>query len=134
MVLSLVINVVLSGLSLRKIARNVADHFDIEINFSTVYDWIKRYIPIISEYVNSLTPQLSDTWHADEIFVKMHGGLTYKGKTNLAFLWNVMDRDTRFLLASKISEARDINGAVAVFKEAIKNAQGNKPQQILTDS
>jgi transposase-like protein len=100
----------------------------------TIYNWIKRYIPVISEYVNSLTPQLSDTWHADEIFVKMHGGLTYKGKTNLAFLWNVMDRDTRFLLASKISEARDINGAVAVFKEAIKNANGSKPEKVLTDS
>jgi hypothetical protein len=64
----------------------------------------------------------------------MHNGQTYKGKTNLAFLWNVMDRKTRFLLASKVSEARDINGAVAVFKEAIKNAHGNEPQQVLTDS
>jgi transposase-like protein len=64
----------------------------------------------------------------------MHKGQTYKGKTNLAFLWNVMDRKTRFLLASKVSEARDINGAVAVFKEAIKNAHGNEPQQVLTDS
>jgi transposase-like protein len=45
-----------------------------------------------------------------------------------------MDRDTRFLLASKISEARDINGAVAVFKEAIKNAHGSEPEKVLTDS
>jgi transposase-like protein len=64
----------------------------------------------------------------------MHGGLTYKGKTNLAFLWNVIDRKTWFLLASKVSEARDINDALAVFKEALQNAHGNKPQQILTDS
>jgi transposase-like protein len=45
-----------------------------------------------------------------------------------------MDRKTRFLLASKVSEARDINGAVAVFKEAIKNAHGSEPEQVLTDS
>jgi DDE domain len=65
----------------------------------------------------------------------MHGGLTYKGKTNLAFLWNVIiDRKTWFLLASKVSEARDINDTLAVFKEALQNSQGNKPQQILTDS
>jgi transposase-like protein len=64
----------------------------------------------------------------------MHGGQSYKGKSNLAFLWNVMDRKTRFLLASKVSEARDINGAIAVFKEAIKNAHGNEPEQVLTDS
>ena len=104
------------------------------ISTSILISWIQKYIPIISQYVNSLTPQLSDTWHADELFVKIHGGQTYKGKSNLAFLWNVMDRKTRFLLASKVSEARDINGAIAVFKEALQNAQGNKPQQIPTDS
>ncbi|MGC1930987.1 MAG: DDE-type integrase/transposase/recombinase, partial [Candidatus Nitrosopolaris sp.] len=132
--ITLTLDLYFSGLSLRKLARNINDHFDISVDFTTIYNWIKRYIPIISEYVNSLTPQLSDTWHADELFIKMHGGKTYKGKTNLAFLWNVMDRKTRFLLASKVSEARDINGAVAVFKEAINNAHGNEPEQVLTDS
>jgi transposase-like protein len=132
--ITLTLDLYFSGLSLRKIARNVNDHFDISVDFTTIYNWIKKYIPIVSEYVNSLTPQLSDTWHADELFVKMHGGQSYKGKSNLAFLWNVMDRKTRFLLASKVSEARDINGAVAVFKEAIKNAHGNEPEQVLTDS
>jgi transposase-like protein len=38
------------------------------------------------------------------------------------------------LLALRVSKARGINSAVAVFKEAINNAYGNKPQQILTDS
>lgn len=132
--ISLTLDLYFSGLSLRKIARNVSDHFDIDINFSTIYDWICKYIPIISQYVNSLTPQLSDTWHADELFVKMHNGQSYKGKSNLAFLWNVMDRKTRFLLASKVSEARDINGAVMVFKEAIKNAHEKLPEQVFTDS
>lgn len=75
---------------------------------------------------------MSETWHADEL--KMHNGQSYKGKSNLAFLWNVMDRKTRFLLASKVSEARDINGAVAVFKEALKNAHENLPEQVFTDS
>lgn len=132
--ISLTLDLYFSGLSLRKIARNINDHFDIDVDFTTIYNWIKRYIQIISEYVNSLTPQLSDTWHADELFVKMHGGKTYKGKSNLAFLWNVMDRKTRFLLASKVSEARDINGAIAVFKEAIKNANGQNPKEIHTDA
>jgi hypothetical protein len=43
-----------------------------------------------------------------------------------------MDRKARFLLASKVSEARDINGTVVVvvvFKEALHDAQGNMPQQ-----
>ena len=33
-----------------------------------------------------------------------------------------------------MSEARDINGAVAVFKEAIKNANGQNPKEIHTDA
>jgi putative transposase len=70
--ITLTLDLYFSGLSLRKIARNVNDHFDISVDFSTIYNWIKRYIPIISQYVNSLTPQLSETWHADELFVKMH--------------------------------------------------------------
>jgi putative transposase len=132
--ISLTLDLYFSGLSLRKIARNISDHFNVDINFSTIYDWICKYVPIVSQYVNSLTPELSETWHADELFVKMHGGQTYKGKSNLAFLWNVMDRKTRFLLASKVSEARDINGAIAVFKEAIKNAHDKLPEQVLTDA
>jgi putative transposase len=55
----------------------------------------------------------------------------YKG---LAFLWNVMDKETRFLLASKVSENRDGNGAIAAFQEAIKNANGNLPDAVNTDA
>jgi hypothetical protein len=83
-----------SGLSLRKISRNIGDYFNIDIDFSTIYSWIKRYIPVISEHVNSLKPQLGDTWHADELFVKMKGGETRKGESGIACLWNVSCRNT----------------------------------------
>jgi putative transposase len=82
-----------SGLSLRKVSRNINDHFGIDMNFSTLYTWIQKYIPQISNYVNSLTPQLSDSWHIDELFVKMKGGDKRKGNTNVAYLWNIMDRE-----------------------------------------
>lgn len=45
-----------------------------------------------------------------------------------------MDKDTRFLLASEVSENRDANGAIAAFQEAIKNANGNLPNTIKTDA
>jgi transposase-like protein len=86
------------GLSLRKIARNITDHFNIELNYSNIYRWIQTYIPQISNYVNSLTPQLSDSWHIDELFVKMKGGEKLKGNGNVDYLWNVMNREFRFLL------------------------------------
>ncbi len=132
--ITLCLDLYFSGLSLRKVARNVSDHFNVDINYSTIYDWIQRYIPKISEYVNSLTPQLSNQWHVDELFVKMKGGDMNKGQTGIAYLWNVMDRESRFLIASKLSEKRDINGAVQAFNEAIKNSHNQKPETVYTDA
>jgi transposase-like protein len=77
---TLTLDLYFSGLSLRKIARNVNDHFEIDLGATTIYNWIQKYIPVISSYVNSLNPQLSDTWHTDELFVKMKGGETRKVK------------------------------------------------------
>ncbi len=91
-VVSLTLDLYFSGTSLRKIARIVSDHTEQHLGATTVYDWIQRFVPKISDYVNSLAPSLSDTWHADEIFLKMKDGITYRGNTKMAFLLNVMDR------------------------------------------
>jgi putative transposase len=131
---SLTLDLYFSGLSLRKIARNLSDHFDVDIHHSTILSWIEKYIPIISEYVNTLTPQLSRQWSADELFVRMKGSQHQGRYKGLAFLWNVMDKETRFLLASKVSENRDANGAIAALQQAIKNANGCLPDAINTDA
>lgn len=99
---SLTLDLYFSRLSLRKIARNVSDHFNIDINYSTIYTWIQKYIPMISDYITSLAPQLSKEWHADELFVKVRGG-THQGEGKVGFVWNMMDRETRFLIASKLT-------------------------------
>jgi transposase-like protein len=64
----------------------------------------------------------------------MKGGETRKGQSGIAYLWNVMDRESRFLIASKLSEKKDINGAVQAFNEAIKNSHNNKPDVVYTDA
>jgi transposase-like protein len=101
---------------------------------TTIYDWIQKFVPMISAYANSLTPQLSDAWHADELFVHMKGGVGLRNMKNIAFLWNVMDRKTRFLLASRLSKSRDISGAERALTEAKANAGGYQPKIILTDA
>lgn len=103
-----------------------------------MYRWIQKFVPKISEYANSPTPQLSDTWQADELFVKMKKGVDYtttdkRAFHHIAFLWNVMDRKTRFLLASKLSSFRDSYGAFQAFKEARANSHGQFPETIFVD-
>ncbi len=131
--ISLTLDLYFSGMSLRKIARAMSDHFNTDMSYGTIYSWIQKYIPKISKYVNNLAPQLSDTWHADEVFVKFKDGIDYKDNQNIAFLWNVMDRKTRFLLASKLSRFRDAYGGIEAFKEAKQNAHGNLPEYVFTD-
>lgn len=131
---SLTLDLYFSGLSVRKVARNVNDHFDLKIDSSTIYRWIQKYVPLISAYVNTLSPELSDQWHADELFVKMKGGSFIKKMHGLGVIWNIMDRQTRFLIASKLTESRDVNSAIKAFEEAVKNAHGQQPQKVYTDS
>ncbi|UVS69099.1 DDE-type integrase/transposase/recombinase [Nitrososphaera viennensis] len=131
---TLTLDLYFSGLSLRKIARNLSDHFRIDINYSTIYTWIQKYIPIITEYVNSLAPQLSTTWHADEVFIRTRDGNVMQHGYSMGFLWNIMDRETRFLIASKLTEKRDVVAAIDAFKEAAKNAHGITPEKVHTDA
>lgn len=135
-IITLTLDLYFSGLSLRKVARSVNDHFGLELDHSTIYNWIKAYVPIISEYVNSLVPPESEgrRWDADEVFVNMKNGVSAKGKFNLAFLWNVLDHKSRFLFASKLSKDRDTKGAIQAFKEAVKNAHGLEPKILTTDA
>ncbi len=101
--------------------------------------WVERFVPQVSAYVDSLTPQLSDAWHDDEVFLDMKGGEVRKTGQNktekkVAYLWNVMDRKTRFLLTSKLSVHRGTNGAAAAFIEARKVAHGSQPERIFADA
>lgn len=132
--ITLTLDMYFSGLSNRKIARLVNDHFGLDLDQSTIYKWIKRFVPIVSDYVNSLSPKLSHQWHADELFVKMRGGQKVRDGNVTGFVWNIMDRKTRFLIASKLTEDRDAGSAVKAFKEAIQNAHGIHPNKIFTDN
>jgi hypothetical protein len=55
----------------------------------------------------------------------MKGGDKRKGNGNVDYFWNVMDRDSRFLIESKLSEKRDTNGAIQAINQAIHNRHSN---------
>ena len=63
-------------------------------------------------------------WVADE----MH--LEIKGKK--AYLWDIMDRDTRYILASHLSYTRDGRAARAMLRKALAASDG-PPKTITTD-
>ncbi len=53
-------------------------------------------------------------------------------KKNTEWIWNLMDSDTRFLLASTITKKREISDARNVLKRG-KEQAGRKPKVLITD-
>jgi len=74
---------------------------------------------------DSYTPKVSNTWIADETYIK------FNDKNYL--LWDIIDFETRFLLASYLSPNRGTKEAEQLMKLASERA-GKAPKLILTDS
>jgi transposase-like protein len=113
------------GISLRKISDHLKQFYDLDIHFTTIYYWIKRYIEIMDNYVSQFKPKLGTVWQVDEMMVQVDGDWFY--------LWNVMDEFTRFHLASVISKERKIKDARKAFQKAKKASHNDKPRCIVTD-
>jgi transposase-like protein len=78
----------------------------------------------MKSYVDSITPAVSGIWNTDEMTVKV--------REQMDWLWNLMDNGTRFLLASQLSQKREIEDAREVFAEA-KALAKTMPSFVVTD-
>lgn len=92
-VITATLDLYFKGVSLRKISDHLKQFYDLNVNFTTLYHWIKKYVKVMSEYLRQLVPETSGTLCADEMQVKVGG--------EWRWLWDVMDKETRFLLLHK---------------------------------
>ncbi len=56
--------------------RNVQNFLRLQganVTHVTVYRWIKKYVGLMQNYLGQIQPQVSDTWRADELYVKVKG-------------------------------------------------------------
>lgn len=49
----------------------------IEVSHKTIYKWIKKYVSLMHGYLDQITPQVSDMWRSDELFLKIKGDTKY---------------------------------------------------------
>jgi len=125
-VVTMTLDLYYKGVSLRGIQDHLNQIFNVQLNsHTTILNWIKKYEALIGEYVKTLNPKLSGQWHTDEMKVKFSG--------NWKWLWNVMDKETRYLLASNITEKREIKDAREIFALAKGSAKEEKPDSVMTD-
>jgi transposase-like protein len=89
-------------------------------------------VTLLNDYVSTLTPQLSGKWHEDEMKLKVKGGEIENDGTQWKWLWNVMDKGTRFQLAAEISKTKNEVNSANAFLRAKQIAKA-LPRQIVTD-
>ena len=114
------------GKSYKKIAEAIEKEYDIpEPSKATVYEWVRDFsAEAIEEMKDHPAKTGGGNWVADE----MH--LEIKGKK--AYLWDIMDTDTRYILASHLSYRRDGHAARAMLRKALAASDG-PPKSITTD-
>jgi len=120
------------GLSLRKISDHLKQFNGVEVSFQTVNRWLGKYVTLLNDYVSTLTPQLSGKWHEDEMKLKVKGGEVEQDGTQWKWLWNVMDKGTRFQLAEEISKTKNEVNSARAFLRAKEIAKA-LPREIVTD-
>lgn len=131
--ITITLDLYFKGISLRKISDHLAQTYGTEINFSTLYKWIAKYVNAMDAYVKTLSPTLSGQWHVDEMVIKSRGGIKMRGgEGQYKYLWNVLDKESRFQLASEISSTRNEVDAMNVFKQAREIAKAI-PTRITSD-
>lgn len=118
------LNFYYDGLSLRKAQRNLEQIFGDKISQVTILNWIKKYSKLVKDFVMTLTPQLSGLWHEDETMLSCEG-------RNVWF-WEMIDEDTKFLVASHVSGTRTLEDTVALFKRGYDQSKV-RPRALFVD-
>ena len=114
-----------SGVSYKQIAEGLEEQYDVpEPSKATIYRWVREYTAHALNAMRDHKAHTGDEWVVDEMAVKV-GGVQY-------WNWNVMDADTRYVLASYLSKRRDARAAKTVLRKAQANA-ANIPKTIKTD-
>ena len=96
----------------------------VEVHHTTVYRWIRKYVALMEKYLDQMKPQVSDTWRADELYIKIKG--------NMKYLFAMMDDETRFWIAQEVADSKDTHDARHLFQMA-KHRAGKKPGVLITD-
>jgi putative transposase len=130
-VVTLCLDMFYKGASLRKITQHVAQFYGMKVTHVAVLKWVRKFSELIDQYVTSLTPQLSGVWNCDEMKTKMAHEEPVNGE-RFYWLWNALDNQSRYLVASHLTRGRTHKDAHDFFEIAKKQSKKD-PRIIITD-
>jgi len=119
------LNMWYEGMSIKAIRRNLQQEHGNMPSTATIYEWIQKYTQYATDSIKDYKPtKIGDTWVADETVIEIDG--------NNVWLWDIIDYDTRFLLATRISRSRTTQDAQMLYDKAVRMA-GKEPEKVITD-
>jgi transposase-like protein len=96
----------------------------VNVSHVSVYNWIGKYVGLMQKYLDTMTPKVSDTWRADELWVKIKGDMKY--------LFAMMDDETRFWIAQEVADTKKNHDARGLFYESTRWTD-KVPETLITD-
>ena len=112
------------GMSLSGIKRHLRQTHNSYPSDSTIYGWIVRFTKKAVTASRDYRARTGGMWVADETVLKIGG--------ENVWLWDIIDNDTRFLLASHFSTGRTTRDAETLMLRAARHAT-ELPETIITD-
>lgn len=96
----------------------------VKVTHKTVWNWIRKYTNLMEKYLEKITPQVSDKWRTDELYLKIKGDRKY--------LYVMMDDETRFWIAKQVSNTKYTQDVRPMFQKSVEVA-GKKPKVLISD-
>lgn len=122
--IALALDLYFRGMSVRKVAEHFAQVYSLPVSYVTVYRWVAHFGKLAAEWMDRQGARTGERWHIDETVVNVNGEPRY--------LWNVMDHDTRFLLATHVSEGRGLDDTRSPIRKA-KAVTPDRPMEVFLD-
>jgi transposase-like protein len=101
------------GLSLRKTSMALNDLYGIRVSHTMVANYCKTAAVVIKPFVDNFNYKKSDTFIADETYIKVKG---VKG-----YIWFIMDAVSRSVIGYKVSDNRSVGPCILAMRMAFKN-------------
>jgi transposase-like protein len=122
--ITMAMQIYFGGASLRNVQKALRLQ-GVSVSHVAIFKWIRKYVGLMQDYIATMEPNVSDTWRADELWVKVKGDMKY--------LFAVMDDETRYWIAQEVSNAKQGANADRLFMRA-KGVAGKAPETIITDA
>lgn len=121
---SLIMDLYFKGISLRGIKDHLKQFYSLSLHHSNIMRRIHKFSVVINDYVQTLKPEVKEIWNHDEMKIQAGG--------KWLWLWNIMDKETKYLITTQVSYNAMIHNSRRFFAQAKEQAK-IEPMYLITD-